>query len=56
MSDLHEDVFAISPDIRYVAVAHGQQVQMPQWSASEGPAGEGLLHRYHCNRGIGSGR
>ena len=28
MSDLHEDVFAISPDIRYVAVAHGQQVQM----------------------------
>ena len=27
MSDLHEDVFAISPDIRYVAVAHGQQVQ-----------------------------
>jgi hypothetical protein len=28
MSDLYEDVFAISPDIRYVAVAHGQQVQM----------------------------
>ena len=28
MSDLHEDIFAISPDIRYVAVAHGQQVQM----------------------------
>jgi hypothetical protein len=28
MSDLHEDVFAISPDIRYVAVAQGQQVQM----------------------------
>jgi hypothetical protein len=28
MSDLHGDVFAISPDIRYVAVAHGQQVQM----------------------------
>jgi hypothetical protein len=28
MSDLHEDVFAISPDIRYVAVAHGQQVHM----------------------------
>ena len=28
MSDLHEDVFAISPDIRYVAVGHGQQVQM----------------------------
>src|ERR1700749_1501088 len=28
MSDLHEDVFAISPDIRYVAVAHGQQVRM----------------------------
>ena len=28
MSDLHDDVFAISPDIRYVAVAHGQQVQM----------------------------
>ena len=27
MSDLHGDVFAISPDIRYVAVAHGQQVQ-----------------------------
>ena len=28
MSDLHEDVFAISPDIRYVAVADGQQVPM----------------------------
>ena len=28
MSDLHDGVFAISPDIRYVAVAHGQQVQM----------------------------
>ena len=28
MSDLHKDVFAISPSIRYVAVAHGQQVQM----------------------------
>jgi len=28
MSDLHEDVFAISPDIRYVAVARGQQVRM----------------------------
>ncbi|HKS92266.1 MAG TPA: hypothetical protein VJQ83_10090 [Tepidiformaceae bacterium] len=28
MSDLHEDVFAISPDIRYVAVAGGQQVRM----------------------------
>ena len=28
MSDLHQDVFAISPDIRYVAVADGQQVQM----------------------------
>ena len=28
MSDLHDDVFAISPDIRYVATAHGQQVQM----------------------------
>jgi hypothetical protein len=28
MSDLHEDVFAISPHIRYVAVAHGQQVHM----------------------------
>src|SRR5215469_6053511 len=28
MSDLSEDVFAISPNIRYVAVAHGQQVQM----------------------------
>ena len=28
MSDLHDDVFAISPDVRYVAVAHGQQVQM----------------------------
>jgi hypothetical protein len=28
MSDLHEDVFAISPDIRYVAVAQGQQVDM----------------------------
>ena len=28
MSDLHEDLFAISPDIRYVAAAHGQQVQM----------------------------
>jgi hypothetical protein len=28
MSDLHGDVFAISPDIRYVAIAHGQQVHM----------------------------
>jgi hypothetical protein len=28
MSDLHDDVFAISPDIRYVAAAHGQDVQM----------------------------
>jgi len=28
MSDLLEDVFAISPDIRYVAVAHGQEVRM----------------------------
>ena len=28
MSDLHDDVFAISPDIRYVAAAHGQEVQM----------------------------
>jgi hypothetical protein len=28
MSDLQGDVFAISPDIRYVAVAHGQQVHM----------------------------
>jgi hypothetical protein len=26
VSSLHDDVFAISPDIRYVAVAHGQQV------------------------------
>ena len=28
MSDLSEDVFAISPNIRYVALARGQQVQM----------------------------
>jgi hypothetical protein len=28
MSDLHGDVFAISPDIRYVASTRGQQVQM----------------------------
>jgi len=28
MSDLHDDIFAISPDIRYVASAHGQAVQM----------------------------
>jgi hypothetical protein len=28
MSDLRGDVFAISPDIRYVAVAQGQQVHM----------------------------
>ena len=28
MSDLFEDVFAISPNIRYVAVAHSEQVQM----------------------------
>jgi hypothetical protein len=28
MSDLHEDVFAVSPNIRYVAVAQGQQVTM----------------------------
>jgi hypothetical protein len=26
MSSLHDDVFAISPDVRYVAVAQGQQV------------------------------
>ena len=28
MSDLHDDLFAISPDIRYVAAGHGQHVQM----------------------------
>src|SRR5215467_9874506 len=28
MSDMSEDVFAISPNIRYVAVAHSQEVQM----------------------------
>ena len=28
MSSLHDDVFAISPDVRYVAVAHGQQVDV----------------------------
>ena len=28
VSDLHDEVFAISPTIRYVAVAHGQEVQM----------------------------
>lgn len=28
MVDLHEDVFAVSANIRYVAVAHGQQVTM----------------------------
>jgi hypothetical protein len=28
MSDLHDDVFAISPDVRYVASANGQHVQM----------------------------
>src|SRR5215467_706300 len=28
MNDLHDDVFAISPDIRYVATAHGQQLKM----------------------------
>ena len=28
MSDLHEGILAISPDIRYVSVAQGQQVQM----------------------------
>ena len=28
MSDFPQDVFAISPDIRYVAAADGQQVQM----------------------------
>jgi hypothetical protein len=27
MSDLLDDVFAISPDIRYVATGHGQHVQ-----------------------------
>ena len=26
MSSLHDDVFAISPDVRSVAVANGQQV------------------------------
>src|SRR5215831_18604487 len=28
MNDLHDDVFAISPDIRYVAAADGQQPKM----------------------------
>jgi hypothetical protein len=28
MNDLHDDVFAISPDICYVGAAHGQHVQM----------------------------
>jgi hypothetical protein len=28
MSDLHDDVFAVTPDIRYVAAAQGQQVEM----------------------------
>ena len=28
MSDLLDDVFAVSPDIRYVATGSGQQVQM----------------------------
>jgi hypothetical protein len=28
MSDLHDDVFAISPDIRYVASGNGQHVEM----------------------------
>src|SRR5215471_2181899 len=28
MNDLHDDVFAISPDIRYVAAAHSQQIKM----------------------------
>jgi len=28
MSDLHDDVFAISPDVRYVASASGQHVQV----------------------------
>ena len=28
MNDLHDDVFAISPGIRYVAAAHGEQLEM----------------------------
>ena len=28
MNDLHDDVFAISPDIRYVAAADGEQLKM----------------------------
>jgi hypothetical protein len=28
MGDLLDDVFAVSPDIRYVATGHGQDVQM----------------------------
>ena len=28
MNDLHDDVFSISPDVRYVASANGQQVEM----------------------------
>jgi hypothetical protein len=28
MNDLHDDVFAISPDIRYVAAAHGEKLEM----------------------------
>src|ERR1700755_3667240 len=28
MNDLHDNVFAISPDIRYVAAAHGEQLEM----------------------------
>jgi hypothetical protein len=49
MSDLQKDVFAISPGIRYVAVADGQQVQMrsrpglPDASSSDSDRYEELL-------------
>jgi len=49
MSDLPKDVFAISPDIRSVAVTGGQQVQMRSRpglldpSSSDSDRYEGLL-------------
>ena len=49
MSDLHTDLFAVSPDIRYVALAGGQQVQMRSRpglldpSSSDSDRYEGLL-------------
>ena len=45
MSDLHEEIFAISPDIRYVAAAHDQHVQMrPRPDLHDASSGDSDLY------------